>query len=90
MIEAWLQEQKNHSCRYHGIGGAGGNIEYDFVRHGCGDCPTPLHAGYASTPLKRLSLGPDAPQRILGVICRQDSAKTRAIEEVATFAKRLR
>ena len=44
--------------------------------------PDPAVKPFDRTPLKRLSLGPDAPKRILGLAFQDDQIKMQAIDEV--------
>ena len=87
MIEAWLQEQKitvADTMELEGLEAISSmvlcNISVAIAPRRCVQVMYPL-------PLKRISLGPTAPKRILGMIYRQDSPKTRAIEEVAAHLR---
>lgn len=82
MIESWLQEQKiivTDAMELEGLEAISSmvlcNMGVAIAPRRCVQIMNPL-------PLKRISLGNSAPTRQLGVACRQDSAKTRAIEEV--------
>lgn len=44
--------------------------------------PTLAVKPYDSVPVKRLSLGPDAPKRILGLVHQEDQLKTQALDEL--------
>ena len=44
--------------------------------------PDPAVKPFDRTPLKRLSLGPDAPRRVLGLAYQEDQMKMQAIDEV--------
>ena len=44
--------------------------------------PDPAVKPFDRTPLKRLSLGPDAPRRVLGLAYQEDQIKMQAINEV--------
>lgn len=87
MIEAWLQEQEisvTDAMELEGLEAISSmvlcNIGVAIAPRRCVQVMHPL-------PLKRLPLGPDVPRRILGVISRQDSAKTRAIDEVVSHLR---
>ncbi|MDG1530364.1 MAG: LysR substrate-binding domain-containing protein [Paracoccaceae bacterium] len=82
MIEAWLQEQKISVTDTMELEGLEAISSMVLCNMGVAIAPRRCVQVMHPLPLKRLSLGSDAPQRILGLICRQDSAKTRAIEEV--------
>lgn len=82
MIETWLQDQKitvDDTMELESLEAISSmvlcNMGVAIAPRGCVQVMHPL-------PLKRLPLGPTAPHRVLGVIHRQDSAKTRAIDEV--------
>lgn len=82
MIESWLQEKKisvSDGMELEGLEAISSmvlcNMGVAIAPRRCVKITNPL-------PLKRLSLGPDAPVRHLGVTCHQNSAKARAIEEV--------
>lgn len=81
MIEAWLQEagiEVHESMELEGLEAISSMVINDLgvsiVPRPCVDSITPL-------PLRRLSLGPGAPSRILGIISRADNVKLRGIEE---------
>ena len=82
LIEAWLQDQKIHVDDTMELEGLEAISSMVLCNMGVAIAPRRCVQVMHPLPLKRLSLGPSAPHRILGVICRQDSAKTRAIEEV--------
>ena len=44
--------------------------------------PDPAVKPFDRTPLKRVSLGVDAPERILGLAYREDQIKMQAIDEL--------
>lgn len=82
MIESWLQEKKisvTDGMELEGLEAISSMVQCNMgvaiAPRRCVRITNPL-------PLKRLSLGPGAPVRQLGVVCHQNSAKTRAIEEV--------
>lgn len=82
IIESWLQEQKisvTDTMELEGLEAISSmvlcNMGVAIAPRRCVQIMTPL-------PLKRIPLGKNAPSRQLGVACRQDSAKTRVIEEV--------
>jgi DNA-binding transcriptional LysR family regulator len=88
MIESWLQQQKitvSDAMELEGLEAISSmvlcNLGVAIAPRRCVQTLNPL-------PLKRLSLGPNAPVRQLGIACRQDSAKTRAIEEVVVRLRR--
>ena len=82
MIESWLQEHKIKVSDAMELEGLEAISSMVLCNMGVAIAPRRCVQTMFPLPLKRLSLGPDAPYRTLGVICRQDSAKTRAIEEV--------
>lgn len=82
MIESWLQEQKITVTDAMELEGLEAISSMVLCNMGVAIAPRRCVQVMFPLPLKRLSLGPDAPHRILGVLYRQDSAKTRAIEEV--------
>ncbi|AUJ63529.1 LysR family transcriptional regulator [Aestuarium zhoushanense] len=82
LIEAWLQDQKIHVDDTMELEGLEAISSMVLCNMGVAIAPRRCVQVMHPLPLKRLSLGPSAPHRILGVICRQDRAKTRAIEEV--------
>lgn len=82
LIEAWLQERKINVSETMELEGLDAISSMVLCNIGVAIAPRRCVQVIYPLPLKRLSLGPGAPQRVLGVICRQDSAKTRAIEEV--------
>lgn len=82
MIENWLQKRKievSDSMELEGLEAISSmvlcNMGVSIVPRRCVQVMNPL-------PLKRLSLGADAPVRQLGLISRRDSAKARVIDEV--------
>ena len=82
MIEAWLQDQKitvDDTMELEGLEAISSmvlcNMGVAIAPRRCVQVMHPL-------PLKRLSLGPTAPHRFLGIIHSRDSAKARAINEV--------
>lgn len=83
MIEAWLQKQKIAVTDAMELEGLEAISSMVLCNMGVAIAPRRCVQVMHPLPLKRLPLGPDAPQRVLGVVSRQDSAKTRAIEEVA-------
>lgn len=82
MIETWLQKEKISVSDTMELEGLEAISSMVLCNMGVAIAPRRCVQVMYPLPLKRLSLGPDAPHRTLGVICRQDSAKTRAIEEV--------
>lgn len=82
MIEAWLQDQNIAVADAMELEGLEAISSMVLCNMGVAIAPRRCVQSMLPLPLKRLPLGPDAPQRRLGVICRQDSAKTRAIEEI--------
>lgn len=82
MIEAWLQEKKITVADTMELEGLEAISSMVLCNMGVAIAPRRCVQAMYPLPLKRLSLGPDAPRRILGVACRQDSAKTRAVAEV--------
>lgn len=84
MIEAWLQDNKITVTDAMELEGLEAISNMVLCNMGVAIAPRRCVQVRHPLPLKRLSLGPDAPHRILGVAYRQDSAKTRAIEEIVT------
>jgi len=87
MIEAWLQEQKitvSDTMELESIEAISSmvlcNMGVAIAPRRCVQIMYPL-------PLKRMSLGPTAPHRVLGLIYRQDSPKIRAIKEVTAHLR---
>ena len=82
MIEAWLQDHKIIVTDAMELEGLEAISSMVLCNMGVAIAPRRCVQVMYPLPLKRISLGPDAPRRILGVACRLDSPKTRAIEEV--------
>ena len=82
MIEAWLQDQKINVYDTMELEGLEAISSMVLCNMGVAIAPRRCVQVMHPLPLKRLPLGPTAPHRILGLIHQQDSAKTRAIEEV--------
>jgi len=82
LIENWLQKKKievSDSMELEGLEAISSmvlcNMGVAIAPKRCVQIMNPL-------PLKRISLGPDAPVRQLGLVCRKNSAKTRVIDMV--------
>lgn len=88
MIEAWLQREKITVSDAMELEGLEAISSMVLCNMGVAIAPRRCVQGADPLPLKRLSLGPGAPHRILGLICRQDSAKIRAVEEVGERLRR--
>lgn len=87
MIEAWLQEQKITVADTMELEGLEAISSMVLCNMGVAIAPRRCVQVMHPLPLKRLSLGPTAPQRVIGAMHRQDSAKTRAIEEVVSHLR---
>jgi len=84
LIENWLQKKKievSDSMELEGLEAISSmvlsNMGVAIAPKRCVRIMNPL-------PLKRISLGPDAPVRQLGLVSRKNSAKTRVIDMVCT------
>lgn len=84
LIENWLQENKisvSDSMELEGLEAISSmvlcNLGVAIAPRRCVRIANPL-------PLKRIPLGPDAPVRQLGLICRRNTAKSRVIEIVCS------
>jgi DNA-binding transcriptional LysR family regulator len=88
MIEKWLQSSKidvNDTMELEGLDAISSMVMCNL---GVSIAPRSCVPAMNQPPLKRLSLGPDAPQRHLGLTSRDDSEKARVIDE--THAKPLK
>ncbi len=82
MIEKWLQRQKievNDTMELEGLEAISSMVMCNL---GVSIAPRSCVPAMNQLPLKRLSLGPDAPARQLGLISRDDSARARVIDEM--------
>lgn len=82
MIEKWLQRQKidvNDTMELEGLEAISSMV---LCNLGVSIAPRSCVPAMNQLPLKRLSLGPDAPARQLGLISRDDSARARVIDEM--------
>jgi len=82
MIESWLQREKITVFDAMELEGLEAISSMVLCNMGVAIAPRRCVQIASPLPLKRIPLGPTAPVRQLGVACRNDSAKTRAIEEV--------
>lgn len=82
MIEAWLQEQKINVTDAMELEGLEAISSMVLCNMGVAIAPRRCVQIMNPLPLKRISLGPSAPVRQLGIACRQNSAKSRPIEEL--------
>ena len=81
MIEKWLQSKKidvNDTMELEGLDAISSMVRCNL---GVSIAPRSCVPAMSQPLLKRLSLGPDAPERQLGLISRDDSAKARVINE---------
>jgi len=82
MIEQWLQAQKievNDTMELEGLEAISSMVLRNL---GVSIAPRSCVPAINQLPLKRLSLGPQAPVRQLGLVSRDDSARTRVIDEM--------
>ncbi|MEO9875543.1 MAG: LysR substrate-binding domain-containing protein [Anderseniella sp.] len=82
MIEQWLQAQKievNDTMELEGLEAISSMVLRNL---GVSIAPRSCVPAMNQLPLKRLSLGPQAPVRHLGLVSRDDSARTRVIDEM--------
>lgn len=82
MIESWLQKKGlkvKETMELDGIDAIAGMV---FANLGVSLVPKSCVRPYNPLPLKRLSLGADAPVRKLGLVHHRDSPRTRIIAEV--------
>ncbi len=82
MIEQWLQGQKievNDTMELEGLEAISSMV---LCNLGVSIAPRSCVPAMNQLPLKRLSLGPQAPVRQLGLVSRDDSARTRVIDEM--------
>ncbi len=82
MIEQWLQAQKievNDTMELEGLEAISSMV---LCNLGVSIAPRSCVPAMNQLPLKRLSLGPQAPIRQLGLVSRDDSARTRVIDEM--------
>lgn len=82
MIEQWLQAQKievNDTMELEGLEAISSMV---LCNLGVSIAPRSCVPAMNQLPLKRLSLGPHAPIRQLGLVSRDDSARTRVIDEM--------
>lgn len=82
MIEQWLQAQKidvNDTMELEGLEAISSMVACNL---GVSIAPRSCVPAMNQLPLKRLSLGPQAPVRHLGLIRREDSARARVIDEM--------
>ncbi|MEO1162103.1 MAG: LysR substrate-binding domain-containing protein, partial [Pseudomonadota bacterium] len=84
MIEQWLQARKievNDTMELEGLEAISSMVLRNL---GVSIAPRSCVPALNQLPLKRLSLGPHAPVRQLGLVSRDDSARTRVIDEMHT------
>lgn len=82
MIEQWLQAHKidvNDTMELEGLEAISSMVACNL---GVSIAPRSCVPAMNQLPLKRLSLGPQAPVRLLGLIRREDSARARVIDEM--------
>ncbi|NNJ73819.1 MAG: LysR family transcriptional regulator [Anderseniella sp.] len=82
MIEQWLQAHKievNDTMELEGLEAISSMVLRNL---GVSIAPRSCVPAMNQLPLKRLSLGPQAPVRHLGLVSRDDSARTRVIDEM--------
>ncbi|WP_367274982.1 LysR substrate-binding domain-containing protein [uncultured Jannaschia sp.] len=80
MIETWLQEKGivvQEAMELEGLDAISSMV---LCNMGVAIAPRRAVQPQQPLPLRRIPLGPDAPVRHLGLVCRADSTKTRAIE----------
>lgn len=82
IIEKWLQSQKIDVSDTMELEGLEAISNMVFCNLGVSIAPRSCVPAINRLPLKQLSLGPDAPDRQLGLISRDDNAKARVIAEV--------
>ena len=83
MIDAWLQAhdlEVNETMELDGLDAISSMVLADL---GVSIAPEPCVRGRAEAPLKRLSLGPDAPVRRLGLAWRDDTPRIKVVEAMA-------
>ncbi|MEM7463914.1 MAG: LysR family transcriptional regulator [Pseudomonadota bacterium] len=84
IIEAWLQSKDitvNETMELEGLEAISSMV---FANMGVSIVPARSVQPYNSLPLKRLSLGPDAPTRLLGLAFDETNPRRRFIEEIHT------
>ncbi len=84
LIEAWLQENNivvNDAMELEGLDAISSMVAADL---GISIVPQQCILESGHLPLKRISLGSDAPRRVLGLVCREDSPKINVIAAVQT------
>jgi DNA-binding transcriptional LysR family regulator len=86
-IDAWLQAQDIAVSEIMELDGLDAISSMVLARLGVSIAPEPCVSGPADAPLTRLSLGPDAPARRLGLVWRNDNPRLRVIEELATACR---
>ncbi len=82
LIEAWLQRtatRVNESMELENLEAICSMVHANL---GVSILPAPCVASPATLPVRRVSLGPDAPLRALGLVYRTDSPKQRLIDEI--------
>ncbi len=82
LIEAWLQEkgiQVNESMELEGLEAISSMV---LANLGVSIVPRRCVASFNPLPVRRISLGPDAPTRQLGLMFRRDNPRSRVIGEV--------
>lgn len=81
MIEKWLQSKKIDVSDTMELEGLDAISSMVMCNLGVSIAPKGCVPAMSQPPLKRLSLGSDAPARQLGLVSRNDSAKARVIDE---------
>lgn len=82
LIESWLQEKGirvNESMELEGLEAISSMV---LANLGVSIVPRRCVASFSPLPVRRISLGPDAPVRRLGLMSRRDSPRSRIIGEV--------
>ncbi len=82
MIEAWLQQKKIRVKETMELEGLEAISSMVFANLGVSIVPSRCVAAFSPLPLKRLSLGPDAPVRHLGLVYRTDNMRLRVLEAI--------